>query len=524
MKDRLRLALLAAPLVLAPAVHGQAAAARVSQTPSRGVAELPRTLPPLPRELVARRCTRSVRDGGDLQGALDKAHGGDVICLARGGRYVGNFTLRGRADTGWVVVRTELAAGEGPSAGERARPSTSGAFAKVVARPTDLAGSTLRTLPGARRWYLALLEITTDSTVRQGPTALITFGGGESRAAGRVPTDLVLDRVYAHGWPAQTLRRCVALNSDATAIVDSWLDECHEKGADSQAIVSWDGAGPYLIENNTLAGAGENLMFGGADPRTPGLNPADIVVRRNHIVTPPEWKGRWTKKNLVETKNVRRLLLEENVLDGSWADGQDGWAIILKSANQSGNCTWCVTADVVVRRNLIRNVGAGINVNGRGGDRRNIDSLSRRIEVTENYVERVGVAPYRGVGRLLMLLTGADEVLIAQNTLLSPPEGDLAAAIVLDARNSPSARRLVMERNVLSRGRYALAGCGTPDVMMECLPSGRVSGNILVGPFRPGDRLMPGFASVTSEAGALARAGVPRATVERATAGVVVAR
>lgn len=524
MITSLRPALIVSTLVVATAVPAQEQGGLASLAPSRGVAELPRALPPLPRALAERPCTRSLRDGANLQEAIDKARGGEVLCLARGGRYVGNFMLRGRPDTGWVVVRTGLRAGEGPAAGERARPSASAPFAKIIARSTDLAGSALRAGPGARRWYFALVEITTDSAVPTGPTALIALGGGDARDQARVASELVLDRVYAHGWPTQTLRRCVALNSAATAIVDSWLDECHEKGADSQAIVSWGGAGPYLIENNTLAGAGENLMFGGADPQTPGLNPADIVVRRNHIVTPPEWKGRWTKKNLVETKNVRRLLVEENVMEGSWADGQDGWAIILKSANQSGACTWCITADVIIRRNLIRNVGAGININGRGGDRPNIDSLSRRIEVTENYVEQVGVPPFKGVGRLLMLLTGADNVLIAQNTLLTGAGGDVSASLVLDARNSPSVRRLVMERNVFSHGRYALAGCGGPRTLMTCLPAGRVSGNILVGRAVPEDRFLDGFASAGSEAAALGRAGVARGVVARATAGVAVPR
>jgi len=523
----LTIAILAALIALPAHAQGGAAGGDgiAPLAPSRGVAELPRVLPPLPRALADKACSRTLKDGGDLQGALNKAKGGDVICLASGGRYVGNFTLPSRPDTGWVVVRTDVQASDVAEAGSRVRPSKSDPLAKIIAKSTDLSGSALRVGPGSHRWYLALLEITTDSTAPQGPTALIAFGGGgDARDASRLPSDLVLDRVYAHGWAQQTLRRCLALNSGAAAVVDSWLDECHEKGADSQAIAGWGGPGPYLIENNTLAGAGENIMFGGSDPSTPGLSPSDVVLRRNHITAPADWKGRWTRKNLVETKNVRRYLIEANVLDGSWSDGQDGWAIILKSANQGGRCTWCISADIVVRRNLIRNVGAGINVNGRGGDRRNIDSLSQRIEITENYIENVGVPPYTGVGRLLMILTGTEGLLISQNTFLSPANAPLAAAIVLGGRNQPSATRLTFERNVLSHGRYGVVGCGGPKNMMECLPGARLQGNVLVGRGSPEDRFLNGFSVAGSEGGALARAGVQRATVERATAGVVVAR
>lgn len=514
---------LAAPVFAQGAGAGGGATATLA--PSRGVAELPRLLPPLPRELADKGCTQTLRDGANLQAALDKTKGGTVICLAAGGRYVGNFTLPARQDTGWVVLRTDLQASNAAEAGSRIRPSRSEQLAKIIAKSTDLSGSALRAGPGARRWYLALLEITTDSTAAQGPTALITFGGGgDARDASRQAADLVLDRVYAHGWAQQTLRRCLALNSGATAVVDSWLDECHEKGADSQAIAGWGGTGPYLIENNTLAGAGENVMFGGSDPSTRGLSPSDIVLRRNHITTPIAWKGRWTRKNLIETKNVRRYLIEANVLDGSWSDGQDGWAIVLKSANQGGRCTWCITSDVIVRHNLIRNVGAGIAVNGRGGDRGNIDSLSQRVEITENYVEGVAVAPYSGVARLLMLLTGTEGLLISENTFLSPSSAPLAAALVFGGRNQASATRLTFERNVLSRGKYGVVGCGGPRQMMSCLPGARIQGNVLVGRGNPEDRNLVGFSVSGSEGAALARAGVSRATVERATAGVVVAR
>ncbi|MEO6445961.1 MAG: hypothetical protein ABIZ91_16605, partial [Gemmatimonadaceae bacterium] len=427
-------------------------------------------------------------------------------------------------DESWVVVRTEMAEADAPRAGERIRPSRSARLAKLIARPGDASASALATAAGASGWYLLLLEITTDERQERGPTALITLGGGDARDDERLAKDLVFDRVYAHGWPEQTLRRCFALNSGGTAIVDSWLDECHEKGADSQAIGGWNGPGPFLIENNTLAGAGENVMFGGSDPRTPGLNPSDIVLRRNHIVTPPEWMRRWTKKNVIETKNVRRMLIEENVIEGSWADGQDGYAVLIKSANQSGRCPWCISADIIVRRNLIRNVGAGINVNGLGGSKHPVDSTSRRIEITENYIDGVGVPPYRGAGRLWMLLSGARDVVIANNTSIAPPNADIQSSLTLGSRNTSSTINLVFERNVMTRGRYAVAGCGNPRTYMECLPGARVSGNILVGGAQPADRFLQGFLPAPSVASAIGRAGVSRATIERATAGVVVER
>ena len=70
------------------------------------------------------------------------------------------------------------------------------------------------------------------------------------------------------------------MNSARTAVVDSYLSNLHEVGADSQAIAGWNGPGPFKIVNNYLEGAGENVMFGGADPRIPNLVPSDIEIRK----------------------------------------------------------------------------------------------------------------------------------------------------------------------------------------------------------------------------------------------------
>ena len=37
--------------------------------------------------------------------------------------------------------------------------------------------------------------------------------------------------------------------------------------------MGWNGPGPFLIENNYLEAAGENIMFGGNDPSHPAADP-----------------------------------------------------------------------------------------------------------------------------------------------------------------------------------------------------------------------------------------------------------
>src|SRR5690606_4691329 len=123
------------------------------------------------------------------------------------------------------------------------------------------------------------LELTIDPSVTSA-TAILELGSSGQTMAG-MPKHIVVDRSYIHVHDNLSVQRCVSLQSAHTAIVDSYLDKCHHKSADSQAIVSWNGAGPFLIKNNYLAGAGENVMFGGAAPIIQGLVPADIEVIGN---------------------------------------------------------------------------------------------------------------------------------------------------------------------------------------------------------------------------------------------------
>ena len=92
--------------------------------------------------------------------------------------------------------------------------------------------------------------------------------------------------MYVHGHLQVNARRGIALNGAAIAVIDSSSLNFHQMLEDSQAIAGWDGPGPFKIVNNHLEAAGENVLFGGADPSIQGLVPSDIEVRRNHFSKP----------------------------------------------------------------------------------------------------------------------------------------------------------------------------------------------------------------------------------------------
>ena len=94
--------------------------------------------------------------------------------------------------------------------------------------------------------------------------------------------------------------------------------------------------------------------------------PSDIEIRGNHISQPgrggdqhPDYGGTaWIVKNLLELKNARRVLIQGNRFERNWADGQQGFAIVLTPRNQDGTAPWSVVEDVSFVDNELRDIGA----------------------------------------------------------------------------------------------------------------------------------------------------------------------
>ena len=320
-----------------------------------GAAQLPR-LDLDPR--VARSTGRQIRvkGGANLQAAIDRAEPGDVLLLEPGATWIGPFHLRRKTGTGWITIRSAVADSQLPPEGTRISPAYAGRLPKLVTAGANQ--SVVYTDAGATNWRLTALEIAAQPNVRT-LTALVRIGDGSEGDSTLVAANYILDRLYVHGDATLDIQRCIALNAGATAIIDSYIDECSSKNDDAQAIGGWNGPGPYRIENNYLVGTGENVLFSGVDPKIPNLIPSDIQILRNYIFKPIAWKGTGRIiKNSLELKNAQRVLIEGNVIDGSWAEGQSGAAFNLKSANQNGAAPWSITRDVTVRYNRIRNVGS----------------------------------------------------------------------------------------------------------------------------------------------------------------------
>jgi hypothetical protein len=474
------------PLVLALALLAAPPLAGAQRPANRGGAAPAE----LPRQTVAAaypsggRAVRVAADG-DLQRALDAARPGDVLLLPPGATYVGNFRLRDKGDVprnapagGWIVIRTDVADAALGAPGTRMTPSRAAKLrlARILTPAYDPA---IRTEPGTHHWRFTGVEI--GATDDAPPiNMLVRFGdsGDPQRTPASVPRDLAIDRSYVHGSPKLDLRRCLLLNSASTAVIDSWFADCHSNKGDSQAILSYNGPGPFLIENNHLEAGHEVIMFGGGDPSIDGLVPSDIVIRRNHITRPLAWRKRWQVKNLFEVKNVRRLLVEGNVLENNWSDAQTGFAFVLKGENQSGRAPWTTASDITIRDNYIRNTGSVFNLSGHGSNG-HASVPSARFVIANNLVEGVNVGPYTGQGMAFQLLSELSDVTIAHNTIIN--QRVASAGVMFDGQ---PARRLVMHSNVFGAGPYGVKGSGAGTgkaTLARYAPGAVFERNVVVG-------------------------------------------
>jgi len=447
--------------------------AYVAENRTDATAELPRaTVDTSEVKLTGR--TIHVTAGEDFQAALDQAKPGDSILLDPGQTYRGPFQLPKKDGDGWILIGSAASRGL-PAPGHRVDPSHKPLMAKLVSsRDTVIAAD-----PAAHHYRFVGIEIApADGTFLY---SLVQLGDDESKAE-KLPHHIIFDRCYLHGDPAKGTRRGIAMNSRDTAVVNSYLSDFKEVGADSQAIAAWNGAGPFKIANNYLEAAGENVMFGGADPSIPDLVPSDIEVTRNHMSKPLGWRmadpsfqgAAWTVKNLFELKNARRVLVDGNLFENNWAHAQNGFAILFTPRNQKGGAPWSVVEDVTFSNNVVRHAGAGLNILGR--DDNQASRQTRRILIRNNVFVDVG-GRWGGNGRLFQLLDGTSGVVIDHNT------ASQTGGIVFGGDHAPH-DRFVFQNNAMPDNHAGFVGSGTAagkSTIDRYFPDAVIRGNAFVG-------------------------------------------
>lgn len=344
--------------------------------------------------------------------------------------------------------------------------------------------------------------------------------------------DIIIDRCYFTATLFDNLRRAIGLHGTNSVVRNSFIERAKDNATDAQAILSYNGTGPYTIENNFLEGTAENVMFGGAigsvisnpplDPN--GVTPADILVRWNYMsknaaryklqrwspglyveagkaiqaangpetflavnsgytsgaepvwpetvgaevvdgeVTWRAWSPRgrtfhWIVKNHFELKAAERAVIQHNVFENLWRDGQET-SISFKTANQvrPGGEYLARTENILFRDNIVRSVPAAWKgAEGEGGVASNWHVINNLFLDVDN--KAYGAGNERQLQILSLPFPG---IILDHNTIISP---NSAAAMVLERAQGVTGgdAPVIFRNNIMQRGTQGVKGSGTPE-------------------------------------------------------------
>jgi hypothetical protein len=433
-----------------------------------------------------------VNAGGNLQAAIDSAQPGDTILLTPGATYRGIFNLPVKSGSGYITIRSAAPDASLPGAGVRMTPQYAAQLPRIQG---GVAGApAFTTSPGAHHYRLLFLDISSTYAANQ----IVELGSDSQSALSAVPHDLVIDRCYIHGDPANGQKRGVALNSASTSIVNSYISDIKSSQEDSQAIAGWGGPGPYTIENNFLEAAGENILFGGGDPVIANLIPSDISIRFNTITKRPSWRGSaLTVKNLLELKNAQRVVIDGNVLEYSWEAAQSGYAVMLTPRNQDGTAPWSVVQNVRFTNNVVRHAASGIAI--LGTDNEKPSQMTNDIVVRNNLFEDIS-SRWGGAGRFVLIDGGAN-ITFDHNTVMQDgwtalyADGHAVSGFVFTNNIVPDYQWAVMGGNA-SPGNGTIAAYFPNGQFFNGIFAGSQAASYPAGNFYPPSMSAVGFVDV----------------------------
>ena len=411
------------------------------------------TLPSLPQSyintdyLAPSGVVINVAAGGNLQAALDNAKLGDKVVLQAGATFTGPFRLPNKATgSGWIYVVSSGYANL-PAPGTRVSPADAVNMATIQVGTGGI--STIETADAAHHFRFVGIEFRPN--VGSYVNTLIAIGGGDTSLA-TMPSDIVFDRCYVHGDAAIGGRRGFALNGIRVAVVESYVADFKEDGADTQAVWAYNTPGPLKVVNNYLEAAGENLMIGGAEPRIQNMVPSDIEIRDNHFFKPTSWVGsKWTVKNLIEFKLGVRVLVHHNIFENNWAGAQVGFAVQLTPRNEGGTAPWAATRDISFTSNRFINAGSGFNISG--ADTNFSSQRTERVLIKNNVIDANAFG--NASGRIFQIINGPVDLTIENNTMFGVQDWIYAENI------TAKVVRFTLQNNITTHGRYGIMGTGT---------------------------------------------------------------
>ncbi|MGD1216176.1 MAG: hypothetical protein ABR861_14450 [Terriglobales bacterium] len=451
----------------------------------------------------------------DLAAAIDGAKCGDTLLLPAGASFDAKVLPSKKCDDQhYIAVRTDTPDSKLPPEGTRISPAWGGVaslpgrppFAQPAGGPAKLLATLVvrrpsGTVVGDHIRFIGI-EWTTppDADIYR----IVTAEHGDH---------VIFDRNWIHPADGSEVGHGVGIiGSHMIAVINSYINGLNciaraGKCTDATAVGGGNGdepTGTLKIYNNFLEASGENILFGGG-PAT--VNPTDIEIRRNHLFKPIIWKEGepgytptasghpFIVKNNFELKNAQRVLLEANLLEGSWGGfSQKGFSILLTPKNQANKCPACLVNDVTIRYCRVRNVASVLQIANVLSDAGGASTDGGRYSIHDIIADDVHGKEYGSGGAFLLMIVSRPplhDLQIDHVTAFFP--GPIASILNTESKLP----NFVMSNNVLYTGglrtAFASAGGGPtacasktqaqgPEaVLKECFSNYKFEKNLIIG-------------------------------------------
>lgn len=410
--------------------------------------------------------TMIVESGQSLQTAINNATLGTTILLREGVTYEAISLPNKTSGTGWITIKpyrhSELPAGRIVPEATPQHPGTNLPFAlPIIGKVTTAVGAHHYEFIGCKFQHLTYQT-----------SAVLQLGNDlETTSETNLPNYITLDRCWVYGAPppatpsgGQPTYRGVHMNLRNFVCKKSHLASFWGGGSnEAQALQTANGSGPFLIDDNYLVGAGENFMLGGGGCSTNLPGPGNLTFTNNYCHKPAAWQALsqgttfMTVKNIFELKFCRGTagspnLVENNVFDGNWSDGQTGTPILFTPRNQGGNAPNARVEYVTFRKNIIKNCMTSSTATFSILATDDVDGSTTKthhITIENNYIDSL----LRG----LVISQGCDDLTVRHNTWKQSTyymitfTSPLLNGVVQDQYKS---NRMIFRANVLNECLY----------------------------------------------------------------------
>jgi len=385
-----------------------------------------------------------VEAGTALQPVLDSAADGATLALEPG-TYTGSLVLRKP-----VTLQ--------PSVTVPAGRATAAGLGVVIVGGTDEDA----------------ISISADNVTLIGLTVKTT--NKSRQLVGVTGAHVVIDRCSLLGDPGFGCHRGIMLNGAGALVTQCHVDNIFDIGRDTQAISGWDGTRDIVIDDCYLEGAGEVVMFGGADSTSPERMPTNIRITNCTLTKNPEWYAKGVQiKNALELKCAVDFVMENCIMEyGGTAEGQGAYLILLSTRNQDGTAPWTTIQHVHISRCHCRHGGAGIKILGRDDGQESVPMTD--VVLDEVMFSDINPSQYGGDARGVCILGGPDALELVNITIEATYLGTTLYLIP-----PPYPTNLVLRNMKMSESEYGMkidgGGSGIeaweaamPDASIELTP------------------------------------------------------